>query len=329
MAPKVYRSLQKKKKKPLSKQPHLHHVHEHQNSKCCSWPSSSLCQRHAEALSPHPSTSQAPLICHGSHEAEGNSSPCPLFPSIPEPDESWLSVKEGTSPQRARWFHKQAVAGAAHGGAVSPHPAADGPDALSALRDASHAMAAAPGLLLHSLSHLQRTATAGSCCLQTAGETTPVGFHPPWAGAAPHGRQPLMIAQRQVRKALIVPELLLAYAILRKDCCSSAKRPGVLLTFCFACCSLWQLQQRDGSWQAETTSIYWGYKWIMNRSWIRTPYISILTLIMSKWDRFLTNKPCRDEKNSTFPAVYCKFSSGISSSEMLLLSLKKVELDLC
>jgi len=70
------------------------------------------------------------------------------------------------------------------------------------------------------------------------GTTSQVGFHLPWGGTTPHAGKPLMIMQcRGEKGSLIVLYLLLAYTIIRKDCCNTAERPGVLMTFCFAYCS--------------------------------------------------------------------------------------------
>lgn len=216
-----------------------------------------------EALSPHPSRSQALLI----------SVPVTAVTRQKESPLRALFFRASQSQMKLGWAWKRQHFRKKRGDFTSSlskaQPAAswtqqccqpssrDAPDALSARRDTGGGTGVArDGAAPPQPVTPSKDGDGKQLLSAAAAETTQVGFHPPWAATAPHGRKPLMIARCQVRKALIALELLLAHAIVRQDCCSRARRPGVLLTFCFACCSLWQLQQRDGSWQAAATEVF-------------------------------------------------------------------------
>lgn len=210
MAPKVCRHLQAPRSPSGSQTP--------RRAGCCSWPSSSLVpEAHGGIITASLQISGTAYLCpfHSSHEAEWNSSQCPLFPSIPESDETWLSVNEGTSSQKARWFYKQALQRAASSefdtplqsaGVRGPPPPRDAP-----MRWAHAGIRQRRGpdtrcqrqrrcsfSACHTFKGRRRKKLPPASAEQET--TSQVGFHLPWAGTTPHGRKPLMITQSRAEK---------------------------------------------------------------------------------------------------------------------------------
>lgn len=182
----------------------------------CSWPSSSLVpEAHGGVITASLPISGTAYLhpSHGSHQANENSSPCPLFPEHPrvrwnlaERDRGNMLSKSGVISQLALRGAGSSELGtpwlsAGERGPLSPcHPRCSERTRGRGGGSASHAMSEHGGCSLPAVTPSRDSDSEQLPSASAQGQTAQVGFHLPRAGAAPHGRKPLMIARCRAEK---------------------------------------------------------------------------------------------------------------------------------